>query len=93
MNRNDELLLALAKLCPHPREYYVPFKPLQDATGYDRKAVRRSVRALARKGLAEYSRGLWTEDGEPAGAGYCLTDEGIAAARILSEAISKEPTP
>ena len=38
--------------------------------------VRRSVRSLARKGLAEYTRGLFNENGEVAGSGYCATREG-----------------
>ncbi|BBB99426.1 hypothetical protein [Bradyrhizobium elkanii] len=46
----------------------------------DPKHVRRSVRALARKGLAEYVRGLWTMDGEPAGSGYRCTAAGFAKA-------------
>lgn len=48
--------------------------------GLDPKHVRRSVRALARKGLAEYVKGLWTEDGEPAGSGYRCTAAGFASA-------------
>lgn len=38
--------------------------------------IRILTRLLARKGLAEYGKGLWTEDGEPAGAGYCCTTLG-----------------
>jgi hypothetical protein len=41
--------------------------------------IRRSCRRLARLGLAEYHKGLWTEDGEPAGAGYCITAKGREA--------------
>lgn len=41
----------------------------------DRKAIRRACRSLKRKGLAEFCRGLWTEDGEPAGSGYAATKE------------------
>ena len=37
--------------------------------------VRRSVRSLARKGLAEYVRGLMDDDGV-AGSGYCATRAG-----------------
>ena len=59
-------------------EMCMPFAPLMQHTGLDRKTVRRNVRALARKGLAEYFRGLWTEGGEPAGAGYCITTAGLA---------------
>ena len=57
-------------------EMCTPFAPIQNHTGYDRRTVRRYVRALARKGLAEYFRGLCTEDGELAGAGYCITVAG-----------------
>ena len=57
-------------------EMCVPFAPLMAHTELDRKTVRRNVRALARKGLAEYFRGLCTENGEMAGAGYCITREG-----------------
>lgn len=46
--------------------------------GTARAGVRRACRSLARKGLAEYHKGLWTEDGEPAGAGYCISKVGIA---------------
>lgn len=45
----------------------------------DRPRIRRACRSLARKGLAEYHRGLWTEDGEMAGAGYCITSAGQKA--------------
>ena len=53
-----------------------PFRTIMDDTGFDRKTVRRHIRAAWRKGLAEYFRGLCTEDGEPAGAGYCITHKG-----------------
>lgn len=43
----------------------------------DRSRVRRSCRALARKGLAEYHCGLWNDEGEPAGAGYCVSKAGL----------------
>ncbi len=38
--------------------------------------VRRSVRSLARKGLAAYERGLFDDDGKVAGSGYRATLEG-----------------
>lgn len=42
--------------------------------------VRRIVRQLARKGYAEYVRGLFSEDdGMIAGSGYCITPAGRAA--------------
>lgn len=54
------------------------FAGLTTETGLDRKVVRRAARSLARKGLAEYGRGLWNEDGEPAGSGYACTRAGRA---------------
>lgn len=72
-------LETLADLTMRAGEFCIPFAPLVSRTGYDRRTVRRYVRQLARKGLAEYHRGLCTEDGEFAGAGYCITTEGVAA--------------
>lgn len=53
-----------------------PFAPICKATRLDRKSVRRACRSLARKQLAEFYRGLWFEDGGPAGAGYSATKAG-----------------
>ena len=69
---------ALNEMTAPDGEMCMPFAPLMSATELDRKTVRRHVRALARKGLAEYFRGLCTEDGEMAGAGYCITRAGRA---------------
>ena len=41
-----------------------------------KRLVRRIVRACARKGLLQFSRCLWSDDGEMAGAGYTLTPMG-----------------
>lgn len=53
-----------------------PFAPISDETGLDRKRVKFICRSLRRKGLAEFYRGLWTDEGEPGGAGYCVTRAG-----------------
>jgi len=55
---------------------YLPFKYIEDDTNYTRTIVKRSVRSLARKGLAEYAKGLVNEDGIPCGSGYAATLEG-----------------
>lgn len=60
-----------------PMEVYIPFGPIVRETGLTRNEVRCHVRALARAGLAHFAKGLWTPDGEPAGAGYCITLAGI----------------
>jgi hypothetical protein len=72
-----DVLLALEELTRPDGEMCVPFAPLMTYARADRKTVRRICRYLARRGLAEYHRALWTEDGEPAGAGYCITKAGI----------------
>ena len=52
------------------------FRAFTLSTRLNTKQVRRTVRSLARKGLAEYIRGLFDEDGMVAGSGYCATEEG-----------------
>lgn len=44
--------------------------------GLEYSQVRRAVRSLARKGLAEYHRGLFNDDGMVAGSGYCASKKG-----------------
>lgn len=41
-----------------------------------RDMARAICRSLRTRGYAEFKRGLWTEDGEPAGAGYTITKAG-----------------
>lgn len=53
---------------------YLSFAAIEADTALDRKTVRRACRYLARRGMAEYERGLWTESGEMAGSGYCYKD-------------------
>jgi hypothetical protein len=80
MIEGQQICLGALETLTYPDgERCSPFRPIQDYTGYDRKTVRRHVRALARKGLAEYFRGLCTEDGDMAGAGYCITKAGLVA--------------
>jgi hypothetical protein len=52
---------------------YLSFKGIRAKTRLGIKEIRRACRSLTRKGLAEYGRGLWTEDGEPAGSGYAAS--------------------
>ena len=71
-------LKALNALTSPDGEMCVPFAPIQQRTKLDRKTVRRCVRALARRGLAAFHRPLWSDDGLPAGAGYCISRTGRA---------------
>jgi hypothetical protein len=73
-------LKALAEAYDDYEEYcFLSFKVIAKRSGLDPKLVRRTVRSLARKGFAKYEKGLWTNDGELAGAGYCCTKDGYAA--------------
>ena len=52
------------------------FRVIAEYTKLTEKQVKRSVRSLARKGLAKYERGLFDDDGFTAGSGYRATEEG-----------------
>jgi len=54
------------------------FSPIGLATDLSRKEVRRACRSLKRKGFAEFSNGLFNEDGGMAGSGYAATRAGLA---------------
>lgn len=58
---------------------FLSFRPICRRTKLTHNQVRRCCRSLKRKGLAEYGRGLWTEDGEVAGSGYACTKAGAEA--------------
>lgn len=77
-----KILAALEKITEPHGEMCAYFKSIAvEAEIADIREIRRIVRYLARKGLAEYFRALWTEDGMPAGAGYCITVAGRSAVR------------
>lgn len=44
----------------------------------DREFARGYLRSLRSRGLAAYERGLWNDDGMPAGSGYRITEAGKA---------------
>lgn len=56
---------------------YLDFAHIAANTQLDRRIIRRACRSLARKGYAEYCKGLWSDDGMPAGAGYSATKKGL----------------
>jgi hypothetical protein len=79
--QHRQVLEALADLTKPDGEMCVGFGPIAIEVGFDIPRVRRIVRHLARLGRAEFHKGLWDEDWEPAGAGYCITKEGL---RLIS---------
>jgi hypothetical protein len=83
---------CLMVLGPHyfpGEERCLYFRTIAKETDLREAEVRKAVRALARKGLAEYHRGLFTEDGEAAGSGYCCTAAGFALYQSLLPAEPK----
>lgn len=78
-------LTAMVALCSGERGYGVFMRAIGRHTKLTKAQVRRAVRSLARKGYAEYIRGLFNEDdGLLAGSGYGLTAAGIARAAEVS---------
>ncbi|MFN3261676.1 MAG: hypothetical protein ACE37J_14050 [Pikeienuella sp.] len=72
------VILVLATL---DRDHYSPIAPIAHDLEVSPEIVRATLRELRRRGLAEFSNGLWSEvHDRPAGAGYRLTEEGRAAA-------------
>lgn len=75
LNDNEKKVLAfLVAVCNEGNA--TPFSPIMECWKLSRPDVRRACRSLRRKRLAEYWRGLWTEHGDPAGAGYGATVKG-----------------
>lgn len=80
LEHHVSVLRALDETTAPFGEYCAHFKTICAAAEMpDVRLVRRITRHLARKGFAQYHRALWTEDGDMAGAGYCITPEGRAA--------------
>lgn len=65
------------------------FATISAWSGLTLEQTRAAVRQLASKGVAEFWRMCWSDDGEPKGAGYALTDQGRKAAQGI-EARSDE---
>ena len=72
---------------------FLSFATVARRSGLDPKVIRRTVRALARKGLAEFGSGLCTEDGEFAGSGYCASQLGLEMGQLPADRIEKTATP
>lgn len=52
---------------------------LEARTDLPRETLRGIVADMRKDGLVSYHKGLWAEDGMPAGAGYAITAAGRAA--------------
>ena len=72
---------------------FLSFATIARRSGLEPKVVRRTVRALARKGLAEFGSGLCTEDGYFAGSGYCASQLGLEMGQLPADRIEKNTHP
>jgi hypothetical protein len=76
LNENElKVLTLLAESFENEQNCYY-FRGISSHTGLDIKTTRRICRSLARDGLAECLHGLFNDDGEVAGSGYCATQQG-----------------
>lgn len=77
LNENESKILGVLDLVTREHgDLCVAFDYLIGETKLERAIVRRACRSLRSKGLAEFYRGLVTEDGEMAGSGYCISRAG-----------------
>lgn len=71
-------------------ENCIYFRTIAKSTGLDEKAVKAAARSLREQGLAQFMRGLMTEDGRCAGAGYAITSQGVA---VFAAMLRAHPRP
>src|SRR5690348_15632803 len=76
LNRNEVKVLASLAAVAWEDGGYLSFRAIGRRCRLKRNAIRLACRSLKRKGLAQFSIGLWTEDGEPRGSGYEATKAG-----------------
>lgn len=75
INDNERKVLnILVPICDNEQNCTF-FKYIAKDSGLDIKQVKRACRSLAKKGLTEYVRGLFDDDGMVAGSGYCATSK------------------
>lgn len=58
----------------NPEANFVGLRRVASETGIGTELVRAILRQLRDNGLAVYSAGLWSEDGDPRGAGYAASE-------------------
>jgi hypothetical protein len=77
----DELCLRTLDNMISDPEYCTRTDGMAKSMGIDKDMVIALLRELKRRGHADFFRGLFTEDGDVAGAGYAPTRAGLDALR------------
>jgi hypothetical protein len=80
--------LVLTEIANAGTEWRLHLQTIARATGLPKEIVRAACRELRDRGLAVYSRGLFTDDLTPAGAGYGPTNLGARIAALPRQALS-----
>jgi hypothetical protein len=91
-NLNSNEVKVLAALASVGGDFGVlSFRAIGRRVRLARTAIRRACRSLRRKGLSEFHRGCWTEDGEPYGSGYAATKAGNerASAKLVDKIVAR----
>lgn len=65
---------------------YLSFSGVAARSSLAPNLVRRTVRALARKQMLKFGKGLWSDEGEMRGSGYGLTSAGQSYVERLDRA-------
>lgn len=77
MTTISERELRVLKILSDHEGYACYSLPIARKLRLKKSQVLRSMRSLSKKGLAEYLRGLFDEDGFTAGSGYACTPQGF----------------
>lgn len=72
---NIEVAVAQA-LAEQEQDWCLNVRGLTQRLGIGKDYVLAACRSLRDRGYATFQRGLWTEDGTPAGSGYAITPQG-----------------
>lgn len=83
--REMECLKRMVEFTDGEEGACIRMKGLAEAEALTYSQVRRAVRALARKGYAEFHRGLMDDEGKVAGSGYAVTEKGFELVRKIEE--------
>ena len=81
--KNPEHVAVLLRLAEPEVGYYITYDNVAKATGLTHKRAKHIVRWMIRKGLAEYCRGLFDDEGKVCGSGHAASSMGRVVATLL----------
>jgi hypothetical protein len=72
----ETLILSVANDIASNGENCVNLRGLENITKLPREICRGICKHLLSNEMISHHKGLWSDDGEPAGSGYAITDKG-----------------